>query len=85
MMMSYHRYIYITNIVINILGSYSFWLGWILLVLNYFFQRENKDLAGLQLFYDGGRYHMETSPLICRANQWTGFYIITASVLKELT
>ena len=27
---------------------------------------------------------METSPLICRANQWTGFYMITASVLKEL-
>ena len=28
---------------------------------------------------------METSPLICRANQWTGFYMITASVMKELT
>ena len=25
------------------------------------------------LFQDGGRYHTETSPLICRANQWTGF------------
>ena len=23
------------------------------------------------------RYHIETSPLICRANQWTGFYMIT--------
>ena len=29
---------------------------------------------------DGGRYHIETSPLICRANQWTGFYMISASV-----
>ena len=28
---------------------------------------------------------METSPLICGANQWTGFYIITASVMKELS
>ena len=28
---------------------------------------------------------METSPLICGANQWTGFYMITASVMKELT
>ena len=28
--------------------------------------------------------YIETSPLICRANQWTCFYIITASVLKEL-
>ena len=35
-----------------------------------------------ELFHDGGRYHIETSPLICRANQWTGFYMITASVMK---
>ena len=28
-------------------------------------------------FQDGGRYHIETS-------QWTGFYMITASVLKGL-
>ena len=27
---------------------------------------------------------MENSPLICSANQWTGFYMITASVMKEL-
>ena len=38
----------------------------------------------VQLFHDGGRY-IETSPLICRANQWTGFYTITAFVMKELT
>ena len=25
-----------------------------------------------------GRYHIETSPLICGANQWAGFYMITA-------
>ena len=31
-----------------------------------------------------GLYHIETSPLICSANQWTGFYMITASVMKEL-
>ena len=36
------------------------------------------------LFHEGGRNHMETSPLICRANQWTGFYLITASGMKEL-
>ena len=33
---------------------------------------------------DEGRYHIETSPLICRANQWTCFYMITASVIKGL-
>ena len=35
-------------------------------------------------FHDGGCYHIETSSLICRANQWTGFYMITASVMKGL-
>ena len=29
-----------------------------------------------------GLYHIETSPLICTANQWTGFYMIGASVMK---
>ena len=29
-------------------------------------------------------FHIETSPLICSANQCTGFYMITVSVLKEL-
>ena len=38
-----------------------------------------------QLFLDGGRYHTETSPLICCSNQWTDFYMITASVMNELT
>ena len=35
-------------------------------------------------FHDRGRYHIETSSLICGANQWTGFYMITASVMKGL-
>ena len=37
-----------------------------------------------QLFYDEGRYHIETSPSICSANQLTGFYMISTSVMKEL-
>ena len=28
---------------------------------------------------------METSQLICSTHQWTGFYMITTSVTKELT
>ena len=36
------------------------------------------------LTLDGGCYHIETSPLICRANHWSGFYMITASVMKKL-
>ena len=29
-------------------------------------------------------YHIETGLLICRANQWTGFYMIGTSIMKEL-
>ena len=43
-----------------------------------------KILYSSWLFHDGGRYHIETSPLICRTNQWTGFYMITASVMKRV-
>ena len=41
------------------------------------------------LFYtstwEGDPYHIETSPLICKANQLTGFYMIGTSVIKKLT
>ena len=29
-------------------------------------------------------YHIETSPLICPADQWTGLYMIGTSIMKEL-
>ena len=29
-----------------------------------------------QLLHNIGSYHVETSPLVCRENQWTGFYMI---------
>ena len=38
----------------------------------------------LELFQDGGPCNLETSPLICSANQWTGFYMFGTSVIKEL-
>ena len=40
--------------------------------------------ANVKLFRGGGPYHIETSPLICSANQWSGFYMIMADVMKEL-
>ena len=40
-------------------------------------------LRCLYLFHDGCRYHIETSPLINSANQWTGFYMITAPSWKS--
>ena len=33
---------------------------------------------------DGGPHHIETSPLICFANRWSGFYMIGTSVIKNL-
>ena len=30
-------------------------------------------------------YHTATGFLICRINEWTGFYMTATSVLKELT
>ena len=38
----------------------------------------------IYLFHDGGSNHIETSPLTCRANQLTGFYIVGTSVMKQL-
>ena len=52
-----------------------------------FSQVETENCPGVrfQLFRDEGIYHKETSPLICRANQWTGLYIIGTSSMKELS
>ena len=36
------------------------------------------------LTHEGGPYHTETSPLICRGNQWTSFYKIGISFMKDL-
>ena len=29
-------------------------------------------------------YHIETSPLICRENQWTGFFMIGSPIMNEI-
>ena len=41
-------------------------------------------IAANKPFHDGGPYHIETSHLVCSANQWTGFYMVQTSVMKEL-
>ena len=54
-------------------------------VLKSFKKSTWKHLISLyQLFCAWVPCHKETSSLICRANQWTGFYMITATVMKEL-
>ena len=37
-----------------------------------------------QHFHDGCSYHIETSPLICSANQWTDFFMIGTSAMISL-
>ena len=44
---------------------------------------EYMQAAQHHLFYDGGSCLIETSPLICSANQWTGFCIIGISAIKD--
>ena len=53
-------------------------------VSNKFLIKINEMPLLILLFHDGDRYHIETSPLICRANQLTGLYMIMAPVMKEL-
>ena len=38
----------------------------------------------INLFHDGGPYHIETSPSLCSADQWTGFYMIGIYIMKVL-
>ena len=37
----------------------------------------------IYLFRDGSSYHIEISPWIYRANQWTGFFMIGTTVMKK--
>ena len=37
------------------------------------------------LLWRSSPYHIETRQLICFANQWTGFYMTSTYVIKELT
>ena len=38
----------------------------------------------MSFFHDEGPNGIETNPLICRANPWTGFCTIGPSVMREL-
>ena len=44
---------------------------------------EHMQVAKHWLFHDGGSGRIKTSPLICSANQWTGFCIIGTSVMED--
>ena len=50
----------------------------------YFLRDLKMFFRSIELFIEGGLYHIQTSPLICSADQWAGLYIIRISVMKEL-
>ena len=50
----------------------------------FLWKKVNSSHALKKLFHDGGSYHIETSPLICSAYQWTGFFMIWTSVMNKL-
>ena len=41
-------------------------------------------IASIEFFQGGGLSPIETSPLICKENQWTCLYMIESSIMKEL-
>ena len=47
-------------------------------------QKNATNLNRLNCFVTKVGYHIETSPLTCSLNQWTGFYMIGSFVAKEL-
>ena len=76
----YFRMIFVKKLFVFINFEQILILVFSLLTLN-----SNCLLSSIyKFFHDGGRYHIETSPLIYRANQWTGIYMITVSLMKEL-
>ena len=52
----------------------------------YFLLKSKREFFILILlfFHDGDLYHMDTSPLTCFANHWSGFFMIGSSAMKEL-
>ena len=38
----------------------------------------------IKLFLWRGPYHIQSGSLMCTGNQWTGFYMIGTSVMKQL-
>ena len=46
--------------------------------------RDSNGSTCLQLFHERGLYHIESSPLICTANQCSGFYMVGTPAMKNL-
>ena len=68
------------HIYLNYLATFTY--RFVPVCMTFWWTSSAKGLK-VQLFHDGVPYHIETSSLIFRANQWTGFYMIGNSVMKQ--
>ena len=88
---------FVTNYVINLFGCsvnlilYAFLkplqpLSFYYISWDIFYRKATDKFYSEYLFssHERGHYHIEISASICRANQWTGFYMIETSVMKDL-
>ena len=66
------------------LKKWTFWFIAILKIRHYNFI--NSFMISYIIWYDFmiSWYHIETSPLMCSANRWTGFCMISTFIMEEL-
>ena len=64
------------NLQYNIRPLFTLALLFLFLLVSSNKKPDNKLHLFRKLFHAGGTYHIETSPFICRANQWTDFFMI---------
>ena len=53
-------------------------------MISYWIEKATFSVKLHYFLYDGVFYHIETSPLVCRANQWTGFFTTGTTAMKDL-
>ena len=64
---------------------HCFWYKFLCQLSSQIFAADLESLIiNLTLSHDGGSCHIATSSLISRKNQWTGFYMMRTSVVKQL-
>ena len=72
-------------LLLKMLSAFLFYfISSICLTFTNFESKESWQNNIIYLLNDGGSCLTETSPFICSANQWTGFYVIGITVMKEL-
>ena len=76
------------NLVFNLRDFFLIIFSIVISAPQFFIFSSNRNSPCVQvanlLFYEQITHHIETSPLICSANQRTGFYVIGTSVIRKV-